>query len=50
MLFTTEIFSGICSIANEYEIKIGGVNKLVQNLGNQSKYVVYTEIFSGICH
>ena len=29
------------SIANEYGIKIDGVNKLVQNLGNKSKYVVY---------
>ena len=29
------------SIANEYGIKIGGVNKLVPNLGNKSKYVVH---------
>ena len=29
------------SIANKYEIKIGGVNKLVPNLGNKSKYVVH---------
>ena len=30
-----------CSnIVNKYEIKIGGVNKLVPNLGNKSKYVV----------
>ena len=29
------------NIANEYEIKIGGVNKLVPNLGNKSKYVVH---------
>ena len=28
------------SMANEYGIKIGGVNKLVPNLGNKSKYVV----------
>ena len=28
-------------IANEYGIKIGGVNKLVPNLGNKSKYVVH---------
>ena len=27
------------NIANEYGIKIGGVNKLVSNLGNKSKYV-----------
>ena len=30
-----------CSIANEYGIQIGGVNKLVPNLGNKSKYVLY---------
>ena len=30
-----------CNIANEYEIRIGGVNKLVPNLGNKSKYAVY---------
>ena len=29
------------NIANKYGIKIGGVNKLVQNLGNKSKYVVH---------
>ena len=29
------------NIANEYRIKIGGVNKLVPNLGNKSKYVVH---------
>ena len=29
------------SIANEYEITIGGVTKLVLNLGNKSKYVVH---------
>ena len=28
-------------IANKYRIKIGGVNKLVPNLGNKSKYVVH---------
>ena len=28
-------------IANKYGIKIGGVNKLVSNLGNKSKYVVH---------
>ena len=27
------------NIANECGIKIGGVNKLVANLGNKSKYV-----------
>ena len=29
------------NIANEYGIKIGGVNELVPNLGNTSKYVVH---------
>ena len=29
------------SIANKYGIKIGGVNKLVPNSGNKSKYVVH---------
>ena len=29
------------NISSEYGIKIGGVNKLVPNLGNKSKYVVY---------
>ena len=28
-------------IANKYGIKIGGVNKLVPNLSNKSKYVVH---------
>ena len=36
------MLSNYCfNIANEYEIKIGGVNKLVLNLGNKSKYVVH---------
>ena len=36
------ILSKYCSnIANKYEIKIGGVNKLVSNLDNKSKYVVH---------
>ena len=29
------------SIANKYDIKVGGVNKLVPNLGNKSKYVFH---------
>ena len=29
------------NIASKYGIKIGGVNKLVRNLGNKSKYVVH---------
>ena len=31
----------LSNIANEYGIKFGGVNKLVPNLGNKSKYVVH---------
>ena len=30
-----------CSIANKYDIKTGGVNKLVSNLGKKSKYVLH---------
>ena len=30
-----------CSIANKYDIKIGVVNKLVPNLSNKTKYVLY---------
>ena len=30
-----------CNIASYYEIRIGGVSKLVQNLGNKSKYVAH---------
>ena len=36
------ILSNFCSnIANKYDIKIGGVNKLVPNLGNESKYILH---------
>ena len=36
------MLSNYCSnFANEYGIKIGGVNKLVPNLGNKSKYVLH---------
>ena len=36
------MLSNYCSnIANEYEIKIAGVDKLIPNLGNKSKYVVH---------
>ena len=34
-----------CNIAIEYGIKIGGVNKLVPNLGKESKYVVHYRTF-----
>ena len=38
------MLSNYCSnIANEYGIKIGGVNKLVSNLGNKRKYVLHNK-------
>ena len=39
---THNMMSKYCSnIADEYEIKIGGVNRLVPNLGNKSKHVLH---------
>ena len=36
------MLSNYCiSIANKYGIKIGGVNKLVSNLGNKNKHVLH---------
>ena len=35
------MLSKYCTVANEYGIKVGGVNKLVPNLGNKSKYVLH---------
>ena len=36
------MLSKYCSeIANQYEIKVGGVNKLVPNLRNKEKYIVH---------
>ena len=36
------MLSNYCSsIAKKYDIKLGGVNKLVSNLGNKSKYVLH---------
>ena len=36
------MLSKYCSnIVNEYGIKIGGVNKLVPNLGNKNKYALH---------
>ena len=43
---TQNILSNYClSIANKYRIEIGGVNKLVPNLGNKSKYDVHYRNF-----
>ena len=37
------MLSNYCSsIGNKYDIKIGGVNKLVPNLSNKSKYVLHS--------
>ena len=39
---TQNMFSKHCrNIADKYGIKIGGVSKLVPNLGNKSKYVLH---------
>ena len=40
------MLSKYCSnIASKYEIKTGGVNKLVTNVGNKSKYVIHYKNF-----
>ena len=40
--FSQNILSNYCSnIANKYDIKIDGVNKLVPSLSNKSKYVLH---------
>ena len=37
-----DVLSNYCSsIANKYDIKIGGVNRLIPNLGNKNKYVLH---------
>ena len=36
--------------AKKYRMKVGGVKKLVPNLGNKSKYVVYYRNLSYIYH
>ena len=42
LVINHNMLSNYCSsIANKYDIKIGGVNKLVPNLGNKSKYVLH---------
>ena len=45
------MLSKYCSdIADKYEIKIGGTNKLVPNLSNKRNMPFITEIFSCIYH
>ena len=40
------ILSKYCfNVADEYRIKIGGVNKLVPNFGNKSNYVLRYSVF-----
>ena len=40
--FSNDMLSKYCSdIAKKYGVKVGGVNKLVPNLGNESKYIVH---------
>ena len=46
---SSNMLSRYCSdIANKYGIKVGGVKKLIPNLGDKVKYVV--QIFSIIYH
>ena len=36
------MLSNYCkSIADEYEIKVGEIKKLIHNLGNENKYIVH---------
>ena len=40
------MMSKYCSnITNKYNIKIGGINKLIPNLGKKSKYVLHYKNF-----
>ena len=46
-----DILSKYCSnIANDICMKIGGIIKLVPNLGNKSKYVLNSKSFLLVCH
>ena len=46
-----DMLSRSCSdIANKYEIKVGGIKKLVLHLRKKSKLWFITKIFSCICH
>ena len=39
------MLSNYCNIiANKYDVKIGGVNTLVPNLDNKSKYVICSSL------
>ena len=42
LIFTNDMPSKYCKeIADEYDIKVGDVKKLIPNLGNKTKYVVH---------
>ena len=42
LIVTNDILSKYCkSIADEYDIKVGGVKKLIPNLGNKTNYVLH---------
>ena len=44
---SSNMLSKYCSdIANKYDIKVDGVNKLIPNFGDKVKYVVHYRIFS----
>ena len=46
-----DMLSKYCSnIANDICMKIGGIIKLVPNLGNKSKYVLNSKSFLLVCH
>ena len=39
---SSDILSSYCkNIADEYDIKVGNVKKLIPNLGNKTKYVLH---------
>ena len=45
------MLSNYCKdIADRYEIKVGGVKKLIPNLGDKVKYVFITKILGITCH
>ena len=45
------MLSSYCfNIASENGVKIGGVDKLIPNLGNKVNMLSITEMFSCICH
>ena len=42
LVISQNMLSNYCkNIANKYDIKSGGVDKLIPNLGNKSKYVIH---------